>query len=70
MTRNGGGEWEPHPASTEGFGKAVETSHATAYRETCAATRVGVRGETVGFIIPCLCGSHLRVVGQNKAAMS
>ena len=42
MTRNGGGEWEPQPASTEGFGMAVETSHATAYRETCAATRAGV----------------------------
>ena len=31
MTRNGGGEQEPHPASTEELGKTMKNCHTTAY---------------------------------------
>ena len=45
-------------------------SHATADRESCVITTVDVVGDSLDPQVPCLCGSHIWRVGQNKAIMS
>ena len=42
MTRNGGGEQEPHPAFMEEFGQTMKTCNMTAYRGIRVTKRVGV----------------------------